>query len=58
MKRFVSNRLCVSTVFYKKTMEKKLIFFLLPPTFTSDMSEKNSRTWIFFFFRPPTLTSG
>ena len=27
MQRFVSNWLCVSTVFYKKTMEKKLIFF-------------------------------
>ena len=44
MQRFVSNWLCVSTVFYKKTKEKKLIFFFLPPTFTSDMSgEKNSR---------------
>ena len=27
MQKFVSNWLCVSTVFYKKTMEKKLIFF-------------------------------
>ena len=41
MQRFVSNWLCVSKVFYKKTMEKKLIFFFfLSPTFTSDMSGK------------------
>ena len=39
MQRFVSNWLCVSTVLYKKTMEKKFFFFL-PPTFTSDMSGK------------------
>ena len=41
MQRFVSNWLCVSAVFYKKTMQKKTdLFFLLPPTFTSDMSKK------------------
>ena len=41
MQRFASNWLCVSAVFYKKTMEKKTdFFFLLPLTFTSDMSGK------------------
>ena len=53
MQRFVSNWLCVSTVFYKKTMEKKLIFFFLPPTFTSDMCENflaNLEFYFYFFF--------
>ena len=42
MQRFVSNLLCVSAVFYKKNYGKvdRSFFFLLPPTFTSDMSGK------------------
>ena len=43
MQRFVSNWLCVSAVFYKKNYGKEdrsFFFFLLPPTFTSDMSGK------------------
>ena len=53
MQRIVSNWLCVSTVFYKKTKEKKLIFFFLPPAFTSDMSGKKTQpnlNFIFIFF--------
>ena len=48
MQRFVSNWLCVSTVFYKKTMEKN--FFFLPPTFTSDMSKKKIADLEFYFY--------
>ena len=40
MQRFVSNWLCVSTVFFKKNYGKEVDFFFLPPTFTSDMFEK------------------
>ena len=53
MQRFVSNWLCVSTVFYKKNYGKKLNLFFLPPTFTSDMSEKkiaNHEFYFYFFF--------
>ena len=50
MQRIVSNWLCVSTVFYKKTKEKRLIFFFLPPAFTSDMSEKKNPADLEFYF--------
>ena len=46
MQRFVSNWLC------SITMEKKRIFFffLIPPTFTSDMSGKKISRQIEFYF--------
>ena len=47
MQRFVSNWLCS----IKKNMEKKTdLFFLLPPTFTSDMSGKKIADIEFYFY--------
>ena len=49
MQRLVSNWLCVSTVFYKKTMEKKLIFFSSSDLYICYVRKKKLPTMNFFF---------
>ena len=62
MQRFISNWLCVSTVFYKKNYGKEVdlfFFFFLRPLHLICPNKKIADLEFFlFFFRPPTLTSG